>query len=328
MKYVLNPVRLGAENLKTICVDSKVNHQIVLGRNIETGLDQPSYKNVQFVSRSHALIIVENEKVFLQPDPKQVKNVLLNGTVCGTGRKLLQIGDIMTLLGAVNYYNYEFVKDVSEFDPENISSKKRRTDDFLVRRDVINLSVETATTVVDLSKNSSNNSSSTISIPVLTIPEPVKEPSKSGDARAMAAKLLRQYECSICYETMACSFSLSPCGDSFCFVCIADWAQKHSSCPLCQTKFEMKSSMVSKLADNAIREVLSTDPEQLREWEGRAKEGLDMWKEQVLGVKAPQVAAPGPPEQTRSNTHLTAIQSINPNIATPGERISLVFFLR
>lgn len=65
--------------------------------------------------------------------------------------------------------------------------------------------------------------------------------------------MLRHYECSICYETMAYAHSLS-CGDSFCYSCISDWAsQQKSSCPLCQAAFLLPQAILNKTVNSAIR---------------------------------------------------------------------------
>ena len=70
--------------------------------------------------------------------------------------------------------------------------------------------------------------------------------------RTFTEKILRQYECSICYETMALAHSLS-CGDSFCFICISDWASTHSTCPICQSSFDLKLAIPNKTVTSAIR---------------------------------------------------------------------------
>lgn len=68
----------------------------------------------------------------------------------------------------------------------------------------------------------------------------------------MTEKVLRQYECSICYETMAYAHSLS-CGDSFCYSCISDWASKQGACPLCQAAFSLQQAILNKTVNSAIR---------------------------------------------------------------------------
>eukprot|EP00981_Chlorochromonas_danica_P001591 scaffold342_cov208-Ochromonas_danica.AAC.15 len=100
----------------------------------------------------------------------------------------------------------------------------------------------------------------------------VKTSKQSGSD--MVKSLLQQYECGICFETMACVVSLNPCGDNFCYSCIADWAEKRRSCPLCNTVFDVKQVLPNRLVESSIREVLRNSKEALDAWEARSSEGL------------------------------------------------------
>lgn len=101
MFYYLKPVGLGCEYLKVINLNLLHPSTIILGRNMNTGLDN-DYPHVNSVSRSHVEIIVENGKIYLNA----LKVVVLNSKTCKKCTEL-KPGDVFSMLGAVKYYNYE-----------------------------------------------------------------------------------------------------------------------------------------------------------------------------------------------------------------------------
>lgn len=105
----------------------------------------------------------------------------------------------------------------------------------------------------------------------------------------LVKSLLEQYECGICFETMACAVSLTPCGDSFCYNCIADWALKATHCPFCNAPFDLKHSVPNRLVENSVREILKNEQEALSAWETRAAVGRERRKQ---ALAAPPSSTP------------------------------------
>ena len=161
--------------------------------------------------------------------------------------------------------------------------------------DISSVTVNTAVAVNEFNNNDNNNETTTtagIDITLKTVP------SAEDMLKTMVNKLLRQYECSICYETLACAVSLNPCGCCFCYTCIAGWVEdgnKHkpsssssvatnpfasfAQCPHCQAEFNLSGTLPNRLVDGAIREILTDLPTELTDWERRVKEGAEKRKE-------------------------------------------------
>jgi hypothetical protein len=111
-------------------------------------------------------------------------------------------------------------------------------------------------------------------------------------------KILLNYECSICCDTIAYTTCLQSCGDCFCYACISDWATRNAKptlsavgltvnskkalCPLCQIEFQIESSVSIKLMDNAIQELLVASNIDLEYWESRCKEGKEKRRQDEL----------------------------------------------
>lgn len=67
-------------------------------------------------------------------------------------------------------------------------------------------------------------------------------------------QVLDQFQCSICFDSMAGSSVVPPCGDSFCYECIRDVAKKPKcKCPVCKSPFDLHRVFLNPLIDNAIR---------------------------------------------------------------------------
>eukprot|EP01031_Cornospumella_fuschlensis_P031900 gene31900-38568_t len=105
-------------------------------------------------------------------------------------------------------------------------------------------------------------------------------------------QLLRQYECPLCLEPMACAVSLLPCGDVFCFTCLDEYLTKHCKdhlCPCCQcASGSLADAVPVRLIDSAVRDILLNTGEQnhaqLAIWEERVKTGIEARKK-LMGAK-------------------------------------------
>eukprot|EP00597_Dinobryon_sp_UTEXLB2267_P004367 CAMPEP_0170076116 /NCGR_PEP_ID=MMETSP0019_2-20121128/13145_1 /TAXON_ID=98059 /ORGANISM="Dinobryon sp., Strain UTEXLB2267" /LENGTH=203 /DNA_ID=CAMNT_0010287547 /DNA_START=487 /DNA_END=1098 /DNA_ORIENTATION=+ len=93
---------------------------------------------------------------------------------------------------------------------------------------------------------------------------------------------------------MALAHSLS-CGDSFCFICISDWSLAHSTCPICQSSFDIKLAIPNKTVTSAIRDILAKDKESATEWEARVDENLNRKKASAAAAIAIPVNNLPPP---------------------------------
>lgn len=112
--------------------------------------------------------------------------------------------------------------------------------------------------------------------------------------------LLRQYECSICFEPMACAVSLVPCGDTFCFACIADYVEaqkdKEKKCPHCQASgVDLSRALPSRLVEDSVRKLLEQmqDATVLKDWEARVKDGVQRRKAALGGASSSSSATAG-----------------------------------
>lgn len=281
MKYQLTPFGKGADNLRTIELNTNSPTTYILGRNTATGLDRLC-DNVQHVSRNHILITVKEGKIFMHPVARQDNLVYYNDAVCERGEKEMKPNDKISLLGSINHFNYKLVLIDASDEPEDQPppSKKARIDCDKSVFSAADASVTTADTKVLIVADITGEKSLLEPVPVCSMTAPLPVDPMVG----ILKQLLQQYECMICCEPTACTYSLSPCGDVFCFTCIEEWSRKQSVCPHCSQKFDIKAAIPSKSADNAIRTILQNNKSMLSEWESRVNCGLDKVKE-VIGNK-------------------------------------------
>lgn len=285
MGFLLVPIGNGSEHMKQVELrsDDGTPKSITLGRNVVTGLDDLDgnvHKQAPYVSRSHVEVCIDGERVTMNPIAKQEKIVHLNGIACERGVHPLQIGDVISFVGRLNYFNYELRQDVAP------PPKRQRT--IAPTDDVIEILDGPPTTITG---------SRTISSDVISLVDsPPTEAVAAPQVNPVITNLLRQYECPICYESIACAESLNPCGCVYCFSCIMDWSKKNMTCPTCNTNFDLKTSVPSKLVDNAVRDILKNEAETLKAWEERVQKGL---KERTAFREArqPLVARPAPANQ-------------------------------
>eukprot|EP01031_Cornospumella_fuschlensis_P045187 gene45187-55275_t len=104
--------------------------------------------------------------------------------------------------------------------------------------------------------------------------------------KSLNSILLRQYECPICLEPMACAMSLHPCGDTFCCVCITGYLStaKEQTCLCCQAEdVAVLISLPNRMVDNSVREILrQEDPELLALWVQKTQQGLLASKARIV----------------------------------------------
>lgn len=320
MKLFLKPVGLGAENLNLISFDSNNDGwSIVLGRNVATGLDSPC-TNIQYVSRNHVQITLRLGRVYMSLVTKQKGVVHLNHEVFEDVEREIVLGDTISMLGSLNYFNYEYTDEISSSLASGQTGKLVRSSSYREPSKTVEIAL------IDLSGGHSSPMPARPVSVMSPAPKPVaastatstagKTNSTTDSSHDVINKLIRQYECSICYETMACAFSLSPCGDSFCYTCISDWSEKNNCCPMCQSAFNLSNSMLNKIVDNGIREILSTDKDMLKEWEDRVTEGLSAWKKSLQQPPPPQAVSNGakssniPAKTSRDESSKTVIMDL------------------
>jgi hypothetical protein len=281
----LRPFGLGSNGLKIVSiVFSSTTEVIVLGRNKLTGLDVSEATHVEAVSRRHAEISCRLGKIFLSPKSRQDDLVFRNGSSIPRDASVeIVYGDKISLVGPLLLFNYELVQGSMTADMieacYKVSLAVKETTPRKRRR------IESAGDGVLISLDSSQLSQHTEAIPAAAIAAEAASSSSSSSsdqnlAANTSAKLEAHYECSICCSAMACCHSISPCGDAFCYCCIADWAKKHKNCPLCSKDFELKAAVPNRILDGLIREVLKmdSDPDVLLEWEDRVLQGLNRKK--------------------------------------------------
>jgi len=169
----------------------------------------------------------------------------------------MHLGDTISLIGTEKCFNYVL---------ESTNTVTTNTNDIIADNDN------------DTQVNSLYNDDNNITTTTVALNRSVSE------SDVIKNKLERHYECSICLSPMAHAHSVNPCGDSFCYLCITDWATKHTKCPLCQQESDFKLLLPNRLIDNMIREVVSIDPEALQEWERRVQFALDCKKKVSSGT--------------------------------------------
>ena len=300
MKYILQAYGKGAENLNSFNIDTSQNYSIIIGRNLETGLDK-ACDHVQHVSRSHVAIHVRNNRVYMDAIARQDNIVFVNDVPCARGERELNVDDKISLLGTIGHFNYKLIKS----NESSTQSKKRKVDNSSVieliddeHNHKSKQPTRTYSQVISLMSSSSSDKGNTPTnnAPVqrtdildrtfVSHQQSESAPAATNAHAELIKGLLTQYECSICFDTMAGACNLSPCGDSFCFSCIEDWAKNHNTCPLCSGNFQLKFVVPSKVIDNAVREILKNENDQLADWEKRVEAGNNKRKEYLANAAA------------------------------------------
>lgn len=310
--HYLQPFGPGSIGLRIVRIDPQIEGApetkvVVLGRNILTGLDSSNDKYSVSVSRNHAEISIVDAKIFVTATARQENIVFRNrSSIPRNVATAIVPGDEISLLGQIQYFNYTLVRGTMTDDMieacyvascalQQKTSQKRKLMEMAPR--------------IDNEANSVGLDSSTLSDNLNTATQPADavEPnvcsssSSCGIGSRASAKLEEHYMCSICCAAMACCHSLSPCGDVFCYPCIADWSKQSKSCPLCSGDFVLKSAVPNRTLDGIIREILTldTDPNVLDEWEDRVLQGIHR-KTGVKHVAVRRILKVVPPIVARS----------------------------
>ena len=308
-KYYLRPIDLYLGNQKII----------ILGRNAETGLDQDSVDqfsgdsdvmaNVVFLSRSHIEVKVGDGKVWVKPIARQPKWVYKNGVALTDGVfEQIHIGDSITMLGRLSYFTYILFdgksNKVNESQPYKKSRPNEELEPVLPCSSALSVNAGARIGVVTTSRDSAQVQSC---LP----PEPPPAVSTSVLISSVLEnnEMNDHVECSICLNTLAFPHNVVPCGDTFCYACIADWAKKKQTCPHCQQIFDPKLITHNRVLDNMIGGMLRLrGGEVLNEWEKREEDGKEQKKNGSI------------PIQTRTLFHLP--RTMAPVAALPTSTIS------
>ncbi|KAJ3207035.1 hypothetical protein HDU67_007801 [Dinochytrium kinnereticum] len=132
----------------------------------------------------------------------------------------------------------------------------------------------------------------------------VKEAEERGAARFVRDKLLEQFACAICFDTMVCPQTINPCGHAFCGECIEGWIQSGKrTCPNCRQSITRK--LIPHVSLQAIIEAtlpqLGLTDEEIREREDREKAFKEK-RARTNGELPP--AIPQPPPRTALDSWL------------------------
>ena len=229
-------------------------------------------KHIQFISRQHVEVsCTSSGEFFVTPVSRQSGHIFVNG-ICIPDKQQhkLSVGDTITLLGKLNYFNYVLTSGPPEASPDESSSssssrKRGRPDEAKETNNTVNKKPNGENLVQPESSEKVNGTIEALqaapTTPVIT-----------------AAHLEPHYECSICFEPLAHAHSVIPCGDNFCYICIVDWAEKNKKCPMCNATFDVNNLLPNRTVDNLIGEVLKTDQEKLQAWQQRCEEGIERKK--------------------------------------------------
>lgn len=246
-----------------------------------------------------------DDRLSLKATARQDNVVYLNGNPCCKNHIMhITHNDSISFLGLLSYYNYkishilvdDFSNATCRIIQANVSDKVGSISALqTLPSSGLHTDTEKHTSSNDEEKmNTTGSSQSDGPIDEVAPVERVannsgslKTSTSSSSSSCIRSNLLRQFECSICYDTLACAVCLSPCGDNFCYVCIADWYSKNSQCPICQSPFRLSRVVPNRLTESIIREVLSlndsssgssSSEEDLRQWEMRVQHGVQRRK--------------------------------------------------
>ena len=116
-----------------------------------------------------------------------------------------------------------------------------------------------------------------------------EESRKKNSGNSCLQKISSMFDCAICYETMACTTTLSPCGCNYCFVCVEEWYRKNPNggCPCCKQSFKLHESIENKRIDAAIREIYANimSIQEIAKWEERVHAGKERRQAMVVNAQ-------------------------------------------
>ncbi len=325
VRYILKPIGSGKRYLKPFFIDTERNESFTLGRNIETGLDKVC-PNSYHVSRNHVAIKIHDGVVYVDPIARQDNVVTLDGLACPRGEQMLPVNSTLSMLGSISWFNYTLVledqfylDDISEPETATVVGAKRPVVDLAddAEEGPTGKKIKPPQRVdsIDMTKQNDRIEE----IVVLDGSDAKGSSSQENKTTGVNMEnLLRQYECEICYDTLASVCTLIPCGDCFCFTCIQGWSAKKNICPHCQQPFDLNMTVPNKIMDNAIREIVKTDAEALKKWEDRVDEGNQARK--LFSAPAAAPVAPKSSLMTLPTPPIPMIPMMNIPVSAPTRR--------
>jgi hypothetical protein len=283
-KYELVPYGSGKDELCRIILVP--GEEIFLGRN-EVTLKMLNGPNAPYLSRRHVSIMTGEDSVNLTVLSRNNEMVSVNGSLMKCGDTCqLQPMDKCTLFTKASYYHF-ILKPLESID-DNISENPN-SQPSSKRQKLMN----------DLTPSINHQSVDQVA------------PSKESH-EALSAALLSITDCSICLLPMALAHTIVPCGHNFCFVCLNDWMEKHSLCPICQLGIDAVTP--SHMTSNIISEILKSSPEDFKDWQERESDGIARKRRDAESLKKKQYDKPTtkpyvPQPATTSSTTITSISS-------------------
>lgn len=245
MSFQLRPTGLGCNNIKPVIV--KENEECVVGRNSNTFSDV-NCQNSPLISRKHAILEIRNGQLILKPistlvyiNEKQWKKDVDPSEI------VLDYGDIVSLLGVANYFNF-----VVTGMGRTLSGLSNSLNSGAIAHDSSTACNPTVHPTVD---------STVVPVPPVEVPK---------------SELERSLECTICFELMACAHQLNSCqcGISYCYGCISAL----NMCPACRAPCSPSNLIPNRIVDEFCHTIIKDNKEALTDWELRTKAGIDLKK--------------------------------------------------
>ena len=240
--FKLIPFGAGCECLKVVRI---YDHEIIIvGKNAVTGIDSSSVYQ-QLISQSHIQFSNRNKRLYFRILAKDNAVVSVNDKLMNSVEEQeIAIGDKLSLLGNINYFNYKIDLEL----PIEI-------DDSVVDRIVPVISLEH-----ELGSKNEKESCEIIHVEADT---EVSNRNILSAEKSVVCKILDMSECGICFAPMAYAHSISPCGHSFCYTCLADWMIQSKTCPNCQGIIQ--SLLPSYIIDNVVGAAVKDDSNVLQD---------------------------------------------------------------
>lgn len=285
MALVLVPFGDGAKYLKPFCFRrDQGNTHILIGRNEETGLDK-ACPNVLYLSRSHVAVMVKgNGKIYMSAIARQDRVVSMNGVVVSDRKDVeLHVGGRFSLLGSIDWFNYVLIT------ASNYQEIVRMVQSTAIHRaHTTSSSANEPMQQMPAVGNKRERQEDAVGAPVETEGGGSSSNKRTVRNNEIVTKstlngLFHQFDCPICYDTMASVCTLSSCGCNFCYHCIETWycVRRKNQCPCCNQTFELPKSVANKRMDTVIREFLkiqATTEKEIDDWEDRVVVGIQRRK--------------------------------------------------
>lgn len=258
---------------------------IFLGRNDECGMTEYC-RNVIYISRRHiAVTIADNGTITISSVSSQENIASLNGSILSGTPTTLNVGFRFSLLHSMQWFNYVLVcgskylqvremlheaSNSTSSTPVPFSLKRSREEDTEEEEKNIEDSNKVAKIVEDFNNNKDLEDDNIV----------LKEDSEDKELvvkQSVVNDIMAQFDCAICYSTMAATCTLTPCGCNFCYVCIEKWSATKNTCPCCNQKFDLGRASLNKGMDSAILALFKArqmNLKHIKSWENRGIVGI------------------------------------------------------